>query len=95
MQENILLEKLSTIENLLKKQTEKPLSFIEAAKYLDISKSYLYQLSCKNRIPHYKPQGKRIYFTKSDLDKWLLRNPVKIEDQPETTDNSTNNKIIN
>jgi len=75
--ENIILDKLTTIENLLKGQTEKPLTFDEAARYLDISKSHLYKLTSANKIFHYKPQGKRLYFSKSELNTWLLRNPVK------------------
>ncbi len=75
--ENIILDKLTTIENLLKGQTEKPLTFDEAARYLDVSKSHLYKLTSANKIPHYKPQGKRLYFSKSELNTWLLRNPVK------------------
>ena len=75
--QNTILKKLTAIENLLKGQTEKPLTFNEAAQYLDISKSYLYKLTCKNQVPHFKPTGKRIYFSKSELDTWLLRNPVK------------------
>jgi len=81
--ELIILEKLSTIEKLLKGQSEKPLTFNETAKYMDISKSYLYKLTCSNKIPHYKPQGKRLYFAKSELDAWLLRNPVKTEAEVE------------
>ena len=76
MQQEIL-NKLINIENLLKGQTEKPLTFNEAAQYLDISKSYLYKLTCSNKIPHYKPQGKRLYFAKSELDTWIFRNQVK------------------
>ena len=57
MQQEIL-NKLTTIENLLKGQTEKPLTLNEAAQYLDISKSYLYKLTCSNKIPHYKPNGR-------------------------------------
>ena len=76
--ENIILDKLTSIENLLKGQTEKPLTFDEAARYLDVSKSHLYKLTSANKIPHYKPQGKRIYFSKGELNTWLYRNPVKI-----------------
>ena len=75
--QDIIIEKLTTIENLLKGQTEKPLNFDEAARYLDVSKSHLYKLTSTNKIPHWKPQGKRVYFTKAELDSWLLRNPVK------------------
>ena len=83
MQQEIL-EKLTTIENLLLKgQTEKPLTLNEAAQYLDISKSYLYKLTSTNKIPHWKPQGKRVYFTKAELDAWILRHPVKTETEVE------------
>ena len=76
--ENIILEKLTNIENLLLKgQTEKPLTFDEAARYLDVSKSHLYKLTSANKIPHYKPQGKRLYFAKCELNTWLCRNPIK------------------
>ena len=75
MQE-IILKKLTTIENLLKGQTEKPLTFNEAADYLGLSKSFLYKLTSSNRVPCYKP-GKKLYFRKSELNAWILRNPVK------------------
>ena len=81
--ENIIIEKLTAIENLLKGQTEKPLTFDEAARYLDVSKSHLYKLTSANKIPHYKPQGKRLYFAKCELNTWLLRNPVKTTDKIE------------
>ena len=75
--ENIILDKLTTIENLLKEQNGRPLTLEEAADYLGLSKSYIYKLTCSARIPHYKPQGKRVYFAKCELNNWLLRNPVK------------------
>ena len=75
--ENIILKKLANIENLLKAQDGRPLTFDEAARYLDVSKSHLYKLTSANKIPHYKPQGKRLYFAKCELNTWLCRNPVK------------------
>lgn len=90
--EKVILEKLTTIENLLKQQNNKILTFVEAAKYLDVSRSYLYKLTCYNKIPHYKPQGKRIYFSQNELDTWLLRNPVKTEKEIEA---QANDYIIN
>ena len=46
----------------------------ETAAYLSLSKSHLYHLTSEGLIPHYKPNGKKIYFLKSDLDSYLLRN---------------------
>ena len=57
------------------------LSFEEACKYLNLSKSYLYKLTSAQMIPHYKPQGKMIYFEKDALEAWLRQNPVKTQAQ--------------
>ena len=81
--QDIIIEKLTTIENLLKNQTEKPLTLEEAARYLDLSTSTLYKMTSSSKICFYKPNGKRIYFDKSDLDAWILRNPVKTETEIE------------
>ena len=73
MNQSSILEKLNNLEQLLQ-QEEKPLSFDEACKYLDISKSFLYKLTHKSQITHFKPNGKKLYFKKSDLNNWLFRN---------------------
>lgn len=56
---------------------KKVFSFEEASRFLNLSKSYLYQLTSKGLIPHYKPQGKMLYFEREELEQWLLHNPVK------------------
>ena len=56
-------------------------SFDEASKFLNLSKSYLYKLTSGNLIPHYKPQGKMLYFEKEQLEEWLRQNPVKTQTQ--------------
>ncbi|KQC14430.1 MAG: hypothetical protein APR63_14290 [Desulfuromonas sp. SDB] len=53
----------------------------EAAEYLDIELSYLYKLTSWKKIKHYKPNGKKLYFLKEDLDNWISSNPVKTEDE--------------
>jgi len=82
--ENKILEKLSRIESLYQQQSSVDvLSFKEACNYLNLSSSYLYKLTHTRRIPHYKPNGKMLYFKKSDLEAWLLRNRVKTADEIE------------
>ncbi|KAA6325369.1 hypothetical protein EZS27_025412 [termite gut metagenome] len=61
--------------------TKNILSFEEASKFLNLSKSYLYKLTSGNLIPHYKPQGKMLYFEKEELEAWLRQNPVKTQMQ--------------
>ena len=75
--ENLILEKLSQLDrkleeqNLLKKEV---LNFNDACSYLDISASHLYKLTSQKQIPHFCPQGKKLYFNRQELDTWLQRN---------------------
>lgn len=74
--DNIIL-RLERIEKLLKSQQtmqKQVLNFNEACAYLELSQSHLYKLTSTSAIPHYKPNGKKIYFQKQELDHWLLRN---------------------
>lgn len=48
----------------------------EAAQYMGISKSYLYKLTMRGEIPHYKPMGKMCYFNRAELEEWLQSNRV-------------------
>jgi excisionase family DNA binding protein len=80
MVETVILEKLNILELMLAEQStlqKDVLNFNEGAKYLDLSASFLYKLTSAGEIPHYKPQGKKIYFKRVELDQWLLRNRVK------------------
>ena len=61
--------------------TKNVFSFDEASKFLNLSKSYLYKLTSGNLIPHYKPQGKMLFFERADLEAWLRQNPIKTQAQ--------------
>ncbi len=89
------IEVLQQIEDLLSQST-KPLTFNEARQYLNCSASHLYKLTHLKRIPHYKPQGKRLFFKREELASWLLQNPVKTVDNidQQATDYVTMNKGV-
>lgn len=53
----------------------------EAARYLGISKSYLYKLTMRRQIPHLKPLGKLCYFNRRELEEWLQTNRVATMDE--------------
>ena len=75
MNNEILIE----IKNILEKQnlvSKDILNFEEALSYLKVSKSFLYKMTSKGEITYYKPNGKLIYFKRTDLDDWMLRNEV-------------------
>lgn len=73
-------EELTTITNLVTDSTlfctKEVLTSEEAARYMGISKSYLYKLTMRQQIPHYKPMGKMCYFNRAELETWLQNNRV-------------------
>lgn len=69
----VRLERIESLLTEIRATASKPLSLTEAAVYLGVSKSHLYQLTSRMLIGHYKPTGKKIYFDKRDLDAYLLR----------------------
>jgi excisionase family DNA binding protein len=72
-----ILEKLESIERMLIEQSllkKEVLNFSEAAVYLEVSHSHLYKLTSSGAIPAYKPNGKKLYFNRKELDTWLLSN---------------------
>ena len=74
--------RVAELENLVL-HSKNVLSFEEASRFLNLSKSYLYKLTSGNLIPHYKPQGKMLYFEKTELEAWLRRNPIRTQAQTE------------
>ena len=61
--------------------TKEVLTSEETAQYLGISKSYLYKLTMKQQIPHYKPMGKMVYFNRKELEEWVLSHRISTTDE--------------
>ncbi len=61
--------------------TKEVITSDEAAKYMGISKSYLYKLTMRRQIPHYKPLGKMCYFNRVELEQWLQNNRVATDEE--------------
>jgi len=70
-----IIEKLESIEKMLKEQSllkKEVLTSREAAIYLGLSLSYLYELVSLKKIPAYKPNGGKLYFKRKELYNWML-----------------------
>ena len=61
------------------------LTLEEAAIFMGISKSSLYKMTHKHEIPFYRPNGKLIYFEKSELLKWMRQNRSMSEEEINVT----------
>ncbi len=85
--ETLLSAILVSIEQLpIKISRPKPVMDLEEfCQYTGISKRYVYRLTSENRVPHYKPNGKKIFFKRDEVDNWLTQGRVssyeEIEEQ--------------
>jgi excisionase family DNA binding protein len=96
-----LLEKVSSIERLLKSKSEKPdqtedglLTISGAGELLDLSRNTMYKLAQNRAVPYIK-KGKRLYFLKEELLTWVKTGKKKTEiELKEEAENSliTHNK---
>ncbi len=73
-----LQERVKSLEQLLH-QGKDVLTLEEAAKFMGIARSSLYKMTHEQTIPFYKPNGKMIFFEKSDLLAWARKNRVSSE----------------
>jgi excisionase family DNA binding protein len=64
-------------EYLLNQKTA--LTLEEASAYTGLSRSYLYKLTSTGQVPCFRPRGKMVYFDRTELDKWLLRDQISEE----------------
>lgn len=89
------VEKIQAIEGSIEQLKEQMwtvkevLTTTEASVYLGVSESYIYKLTSSKLIPHYKPNGKLVYFNRKELCEWALRNRVQMTGQSACTENET------
>ncbi|MCX6162294.1 MAG: helix-turn-helix domain-containing protein [Ignavibacteriae bacterium] len=68
---------LQEIKKLLAVQTDEPLTIEGACQLTGYKKSYIYKLCSLKSIPFFKPNNKKVYFSKNELKAWLFRNKQK------------------
>ena len=77
------IDKIHVLENYIVQLKERiwavkeVLTTAEASAYLGLSESYIYKLTSLKQIPHYKPNGKLVYFNRKELCEWAMRNQVR------------------
>ena len=67
---------LKTAKNSFDLNDKAVLTSDEVAAYMGISRSYLYKLTMRREIPHFKPMGKMCYFNRQEIEAWLQSNRV-------------------
>ena len=97
--ETLLTAILTELEQLpLKITPPKPVMDIEEfCSYSGTSRRYAYRLTSENRVPHYKPNGKKIFFKREEVDQWLTQGRVSTADEidEQATSHVIRSKSIN
>lgn len=73
-------ERLERLEKLLIIGTKAVLSTAEVAIMLGVSEGRVRHLVCNRTIPYYK-QGRSVYFKKSEIEDWQLRDRIPTTDE--------------
>ena len=77
-QENEIKNKLDEILAHLRGDKQ-VMNLDQLCNYTGLSKSYIYKMTSDNLIPYFRPTGKILFFEKSLIDAWILRNRVKTQ----------------
>lgn len=71
-----IIKRLDNIERWAILAAKTMLTVEDVAALTSLSKSTVYKLTCANEIPHYKPNGKQVYFDRSELEAWMKQNRI-------------------
>ena len=80
---NKIYELLDEIKQLINHKNLELLDVNQAAEHLKLQPSYIYSLIHQKKIPYYKPLGKRVYFNKLELNKWITKSKIKSVEEVE------------
>ena len=75
-----LQKRVETLEDILEAGKE-VLTVEEAAKFMGMARSSLYKMTSDQTIPFYRPNGKMIFFEKTDLLSWIRKNRVSSREE--------------
>lgn len=71
-----LTSKLENIEKITLLGAKNVLTLEDVALITGYSKGHIYRLTSEQGIPHYKPNGRNLFFKKDEIEDWLLQNRI-------------------
>lgn len=77
MESNSILQKLNRLETLIIGTSKQIFTVDDVVNYTGFSKSYVYKLVHNNILPYSKPNNRTLFFTKTEIDDWLMKNKSK------------------
>ena len=76
-------EQLNRIERNSLLAAKNMFSLEEASLFLNMSRSFIYKLTYRHKIPFYRPGGKQIYFDRGEVEAWMKQNRVNTRQEAE------------
>ncbi len=76
-----IAEQLNRVERYTLLAAKNVLTFEDVALLTGMSKSHLYKLTSTRQIPFYKPNGKNVFFDRSEVEDWLRQNRATTEQE--------------
>lgn len=71
----------AAVAESMKLQSKEVLTLDEAALYMGLKKNALYKLTHNRQIPFSKPSGKMCFFKRTEIEEWMMSNPVATTEQ--------------
>ena len=81
--EEKILQRLEAIERYSLLAAKTVLNLEDVALLTGLSKSHIYKLTCSRKIPHFKPNGKQMYFDRAEVEAWMKQNRVTTKTEAE------------
>jgi len=78
-----IISRLDAIERYSLLAAKNVFNVDDCAAITGLSRSHIYKLTCTHQIPHYKPNGKQIYFDRAEIERWMKQNRVQTIDEAE------------
>lgn len=93
-----LASKIDKLEKIALLSAKNVLTIDDVALITSYSKGHIYRLTSGKKIPHYKPDGRTLYFKKEEIEEWMLQNRIQTDAEIQrkaTTYTAINKKNVN
>lgn len=80
-----LLERLEAIERNTLLAAKTVLTRRDVALLTGMTTATIYRLTTEHRIPHYKPNGRLLYFDRKEIEDWMKQNRIGTIQEAERT----------
>ena len=79
-----LTSKIDRLEKIALLGAKNVLTIDDVALITGFTKGHIYRLTSGQKIPHYKPNGRTLYFKKEEIEDWMLQNKIRTNTEIES-----------